>query len=84
MNNKLTAAEALEVVGRALYGDEWKSPMARMMGVRRDTVQYWLNGRMELATDHPALLQLLEKLTTARDALAAVTKPPPSKPRKEP
>jgi hypothetical protein len=37
-------------VGRILCGEEWKAPMARMLG--------WLNGRMPFPHDHPALLRL--------------------------
>ncbi len=34
-----TAAELAAMVGRALYGADWQSPMARALGVQLRTVQ---------------------------------------------
>lgn len=31
----------LEEAGKRLYGDKWKSPMARAVGVERTTVARW-------------------------------------------
>jgi hypothetical protein len=42
-----------------------EGPDGRMLG--------WLNGRTPFPHDHPALLRLLEKASTARDELAAIT-----------
>ena len=49
-------AEILQEVGRALYGEEWKGPFAKDIGVNRDTIRYWLNGKMTLRPDHFATL----------------------------
>jgi hypothetical protein len=75
MTTNKTAADVLTDVGRILYGEEWKAPMARMLGVRRESIRDWLNGRMPLPHDHPALVRLLGQISIARDELAALTKP---------
>lgn len=33
-----------ERVGRALYGDDWKAPLSRRLGVSRTTIHYWGTG----------------------------------------
>lgn len=34
-------------IGRALYGDQWKGPMSRETGIRKDTLDGWAQGRGE-------------------------------------
>lgn len=57
-------------VGRALVGnDEWRGDVARMMGVSRETVRQWLNGRMELRRAHfESLLALVTRRKAELDA----------------
>jgi hypothetical protein len=36
--------DALEAAGRALYGDQWVSALARDLGVARRRIQFWRTG----------------------------------------
>ena len=38
----MSSLAALEEVGTALYGSDWRSPMARDLGVSKRAVFYWL------------------------------------------
>ena len=79
-----TAAHLLEEVGRALFDSvDWKSRLAQALDVRRDTIQFWLNGKMPLSVHHPMfgrLLELVERraaeMTAARDNLRAAINHP--------
>lgn len=52
------AAEIMADAGRLLYGTDWQSPLARDLGVSRDSVRRWLTGRMPLPHDHGAMQRL--------------------------
>lgn len=48
-------------IGRALYGDQWKGPVARDLEVQKGTVDDWDRGRMEpLARHYERLLATAE------------------------
>lgn len=49
-------------IGLALYGDTWKGPMSRDLGIRKDTIDDWARGRGEPHRDvYERLLQLAER-----------------------
>jgi hypothetical protein len=58
-----TPAEILERAGRALCpGDSWQADLAKMMGMRRDSLRQIMHGRMRLRADHfLTVLTLLEQ-----------------------
>lgn len=44
--------EMLAVAGRMLHGDEWQAPLARELGINRETIRRWLNGSAPLPAEH--------------------------------
>lgn len=59
-------------IGRALYGEVWKGPLSRDLGIRKDTVDDWDRGRSE---PHPEIYRrLLAMAETRRISLDAVIK----------
>lgn len=40
--------ETLRIVGEALYGAQWQSPLARDLGVAIRTMQRWANAEFEI------------------------------------
>lgn len=48
----MTPPAMLAVIGQALYGEHWRSPLARDLGVREDSIRHWMSGRMPLEKGH--------------------------------
>lgn len=41
----MTESEALEKIGRGLWGSHWITPMSEALGVQSRTLRYWVSGR---------------------------------------
>lgn len=65
--------DGLADVGRALHGDEWQAPLARDLGVSRESIRRWLNGSQPLPPAHGMWddLAALAAAEAARGAQAA-------------
>lgn len=54
----------LQATGRLLYGDNWKGPLARALGINKRVVQRWANGQWEVPeTVEPEIRQLQRDAT---------------------
>jgi hypothetical protein len=65
--------DLLEAAGRALYDEDWGTPLARSLGFSPDSMRKWKNRRMPLTLDHDVLrkaLRLLQRRATATGAAA--------------
>ncbi len=65
--------ELLEAAGRALYDEDWPTPLARSLGVNPDTMRKWKRRKIRLDLDHDVLkraLRLLQRRALATDQAA--------------
>ena len=44
--------DGLAAIGRLLHGEDWQSPLARDLGVSRESIRRWLNGSQPLSPEH--------------------------------
>jgi hypothetical protein len=52
------AADRLDALGRALYGEHWVAPLARDLKVEHDLIAKWASGTREIPADHPIFTAL--------------------------
>ena len=68
----MSIEEKMRALAVALYGDDWRTPTAELLGVSKETVRSWLvreNSRYGPGQEH--LDVLLREAEARRDALAA-------------
>ena len=53
----MTPLSRITLLGRALYGDRWKSQVARDIGVDERLVRFWLDGFGEPTEQHVKALK---------------------------
>lgn len=71
-----TLSHRLEQVGRALYGDRWREPLARAIGVSRSSIHLWMKGhrpRADIDAD-ALLLDLVRRRGLMPEQLGPVAK----------
>jgi transposase-like protein len=61
----------LETAGRALYDEDWSTPLARSLGVSPDTMRKWRRRKIPLPLDHDILLRALRLLNRRAATTAA-------------
>jgi|WetSurMetagenome_2_1015567.scaffolds.fasta_scaffold608555_2 hypothetical protein len=69
----MTPVDRLAAIGRALYGRDWKQPLAADLGYSRQAIHYWLSGKTPLPEDHPifarARAKLMDRVAELRKAI---------------
>lgn len=79
--------------GEVLYGENWRMPLARALGVNDDTIRRWMQGVTVLQITHAvfgkldALLErrqeeIADELTTVRMQIGATIRATVGRPRK--
>ena len=53
----------LVIIGKKLYGSRWKTPLAKALGYRRETVSRWATGKQSIPMSAEKTLFLLDKQT---------------------
>lgn len=61
MSKVKTPADMLADIGRALYGEHWRRPLADALGINERQIRRWLAGDT-LADDHPVFADALTML----------------------
>lgn len=62
----------LEAVGKAIYGDAYKAPLARALKVDLRTLRRWASDASDLAWDHGAIADLRSVLDDEHDEAVRV------------
>lgn len=65
-------ADMLTDIGRALYGEHWRFPLARGVGVNDETIRRWMNGHTVLPPDHGVFANALGLLKQREQELGAM------------
>ena len=65
------ARQLLTEAGTALYGERWRAPLADALGIGRDTLQFWLNGKTPVTVTHPIFVRLADMLEARAAPVAA-------------
>lgn len=65
-------ADHLAEIGRALYGEHWQAPLARDLGVNRESIRRWLNGSSPFGPAHGAWRDLRTVLEGIRNRAATL------------
>lgn len=53
-------SKALSMIGQKLYGSRWKTPMAKALGYRRETISRWASGKQPVPVAARKTLMLLD------------------------
>lgn len=61
--------ELMIACGRALYGDQWQSPLARALGINLRSIQRWAAGTYNPPDLRPQLAELLRDRSRKIDVL---------------
>jgi len=60
--------DLLAKAGRLIHGEQWQGPLSWDLGISRETLRRWLNGKESLPQDHGIWSDLSDILTeTATD-----------------
>ena len=70
---KTTPLDLLRLVGEALHGERWQSPLAGDLGVSDRAVRYWLSAATQCPDDlGPRLLAIVARKREALSTLEAI------------
>ncbi len=64
--------DMLADIGRTLYGDHWRLPLARGVGINDETIRRWMRGRSMLPADHGVFDNALRLIERRQSALAEI------------
>lgn len=67
--SRKSPADMLADIGRVLYGEHWRLPLARGVGVDDDTIRRWMTGRTPLSASHGVFDSALDLLRRRNDEI---------------